>query len=267
MTDEVTNQVTDRAMNKATDRAMHKAVFRSVAEESAADLENAGRNKNREPVLQAIQIYKTYRNAFGRNRTVASNGRNLTVYRGETLGISGVSGSGKSTLARILLCLTAPDSGKVLFMGEDTARFRRADKLNFRKKVQFIVQRPEEFFDPRMKFYKSIREAVFLLRKSDSYEEELSELMAQLDLHRGLLDRFPHQISGGEIQRLAILRALMVKPEIILFDEATSMLDVSTQAKIIRLLLKLKAERNLTYLFISHDRVLLSRICDRIVEL
>ncbi|MDO4712109.1 MAG: dipeptide/oligopeptide/nickel ABC transporter ATP-binding protein, partial [Peptostreptococcaceae bacterium] len=222
---------------------------------------------DREIVLQAVQVHKTYKNAFGMNRTAASVGRDLSLYRGETLGLVGSSGSGKSTMARILLCLTPIDSGKVLFMGEDVNRLDRAKRLDFRKKVQFIAQRPESFFDPRIKFRKSIKEAVSLLRKSDRYEQELAEWMDRLDLPTGLLDRYPHQISGGEIQRLAICRALMVHPEVIIFDEATSMLDVSTQAKIIRLLLEIKKQRELTYLFISHDRVLIDKICDRVVEL
>lgn len=222
---------------------------------------------NREIVLEAIQVHKTYKNAFGKNRTVASKGRDLVVYRGETLGLVGVSGSGKSTMARILLCLTSIDSGKVLFMGKEVRHFSKAQQLEFRKKVQFIAQRPEEFFDPRIKFNKSIKEAVSLLRKSDHYKQELAEWMQQLDLPQGLLERYPHQISGGEIQRLAICRALMVEPEIVIFDEATSMLDVSTQAKIVRLLQKIKEERGLTYLFISHDRALIDKICDRVVEL
>ena len=222
---------------------------------------------NKETVLEAINVHKVYKNAFGSNLTVAANGISLSVYRGETLGLVGVSGSGKSTLARILSGLIPINSGKVLFMGHDIYALDRKNKRHFRKKVQFIAQRPEEFFDPRLKFNKSIKEAVFLLRKTENYEYELSELMKQLDLNKELLNRYPHQISGGEIQRLAICRALMVEPEIIIFDEATSMLDVSNQAKIIHLLQKIKEKHKLTYIFISHDRILIDKICNRVIEL
>lgn len=221
---------------------------------------------NKEIVIEALNISKTYKNAFGRNPTVAFKDRCFSVYRGESLGMIGVSGSGKSTMARILLNLIPFDSGKVLFKGEDISSFDKRKMLDFRRQVQFIVQRPESFFDPRIKFYKSIREGVFLLRKNNDYDRELSGLMKRLDLDEMLLQRYPHQISGGEIQRFAILRALLVHPEIIVFDEATSMLDVSTQAKIVILLQELKSERGLTYVFISHDYALIKKICSRIVE-
>lgn len=221
---------------------------------------------NKEIVIEALNISKTYKNAFGRNPTVAFKDRCFSVYRGESLGMIGVSGSGKSTMARILLNLIPFDSGKVLFKGEDISSFDKRKMLDFRRQVQFIVQRPESFFDPRIKFYKSIREGVFLLRKNNDYDRELSGLMKRLDLDEMLLHRYPHQISGGEIQRFAILRALLVHPEIIVFDEATSMLDVSTQAKIVILLQELKSERGLTYVFISHDYALIKKICSRIVE-
>lgn len=231
----------------------------------ATDAE-AGKQASREAVFQAIRVRKIYKDAFGRNQTLAFDGRDFSLYRGESLGLAGPSGCGKSTMAKILLRLTPFDSGQVLFKGEDISRFDRSGMVKFRRSAQLIVQRPESFFDPRLKFGRSIKEAVFLLRKSDAFDTELAELMEKLDLHSGLLDRYPHQISGGEIQRLSILRALMVQPEVILFDEATSMLDVSTQAKIVLLLQSLKEERGLTYLFISHDRVLIDKICNRIVE-
>lgn len=220
---------------------------------------------NEKIILQAEQIYKMYSNPFGQNKNIVLSGYDLSISQGESVGIVGPSGSGKSTIARVLLQLISIDSGKVLYKGRDISRFNKEEKKEFRKKVQFIAQRPEVFFDPRIKFYKSIKEAVFLLRKNFDYEGELRELMQSLDLSMGLLERYPHQISGGEIQRLAICRALLVQPEVIIFDEATSMLDVSTQAKIIKLLGKIKKQRALTYLFISHDRALIQKICDRVI--
>lgn len=222
---------------------------------------------SRKIVLQGINLSKTYRNGFGRKKNVVMMNQSIELYRGEILGIMGNSGSGKSTLAKILLCLTRPDHGKIFIDGVSVEEKRGKELVFFRKKVQFIAQRPETFFDPRMKFKKSMQESVNSLIKIDNFDGERQKLMNQLDLKEELLDRYPHQISGGEIQRLAICRALLVNPEIIIFDEATSMLDVSTQAKIINLLLRIQKQRDLSYIFISHDEVLIKKICHRVLYL
>lgn len=221
----------------------------------------------KEIIIEANNIQKIYKNPFGKNKTEVSNDLSIRLYKGESLGLIGNSGTGKSTLAKILLNLISFDRGEIRFKGKDISKFDKIEKKIFRQKIQYITQRPEESFDPRIKIGKSIREAVFLLKKSDTYEAELLHYMKKFDLSDILLDRYPHQISGGEVQRFAICRALLVEPEIIIFDEATSMLDVSTQANIIDIIKKLQVEKNLSYIFISHDRALIDKICDRIYEI
>lgn len=220
-----------------------------------------------EIVLQAKEVKKSYRSKFGGKKTQLYFPSEVLLSCNESVGILGASGSGKSTLARILLCLLSFDSGEVLYQGKDVRTFSRLEQKEFRKNVQFIAQRPESFFDPRIKFGKSIREAVSLLRKTSDFQQQLGHWMDTMDLPKDLLERYPHQASGGEIQRLAIVRALMVEPQVIVFDEATSMLDVSTQAKIIRLLQHIQKERKLSYLYISHDEALIEKICDRVIKL
>lgn len=220
---------------------------------------------NRPILLEAEHLSKIYRSPFGKERCRAVSDFSLTLYEGESLGLMGKSGAGKSTILRMLLGLLAPDGGTVRFEGRSIHDFGPKDKRDFHQKVQFIAQRPESFFDPKMTFQQSMAEAVHLLGMEAPTAGARDLMLRHLDLDQGLLQRYPHQISGGEIQRLAIYRALLARPKLIMFDEATSMLDVSTQAKIIQMLKTLQAEQALTYLFISHDQGLIEKICDRVI--
>ena len=190
----------------------------------------------------------------------------LKLREGRALGLMGKSGCGKSTLAKILLGFLAVDTGDVLFDGVSYRTFHRAQWKNFRKKVQFISQSPETFFDPRLTLGTSLREPFLVhgLKKSEVWNESIANYLSLVKLQETVLERYPHQLSGGEIQRLSICRALLLEPEVLILDEPTSMLDLSVQAQILQLLRELIEKKKLTYLFISHDQAVLEWICDEI---
>lgn len=215
-------------------------------------------------MLEAINIYKTFREHNFTKNHIVLNGCNLHITTGEILGMMGASGCGKSTLARILLRLLQCDAGQILFNGTDITYRTNSELIDFRRKVQFISQRPESFFDPIMKLGKSFIEPLsfFDIKVSNNDIEQILDLVK---LDKNLLDRYPHQVSGGEIQRLSIARALILKPDILILDEPTSMLDISVQAQILQLLKRIHIETNTSYLFISHDKNIVNWLCNRVV--
>ena len=218
-------------------------------------------------ILEGKSITKTFRSGFGGRPYRALDKVDLALRRGETLGLMGPSGCGKSTLARILLLLIRPDSGQVCFEGCPVEDRRGRELLRFRQKVQLISQRPESFFDPHMRLGDSILEPLTFYggRQAKAVgRERLQDLLAQVKLTDELLTRYPHQVSGGEIQRLSLCRALLLDPQVLVLDEPTSMLDVSVQAQILQILRELKVEHGLSYLFITHDREVAEFMCDRI---
>jgi ABC-type glutathione transport system ATPase component len=189
----------------------------------------------------------------------------LTLGPGETLGIVGESGSGKSTLGRIAAGIESPSEGRVSFDGEpyaaiDTAAWRRQ-----RRAVQVVFQNPSQALDPRLPIAPQIREAMITHRidASENGSDRIEALLARVGL-AGLGSRFPHQLSGGQLQRAVIARALALSPRLIVCDEAVSALDVSVQAQILNLLKDLQAEFGVAYLFISHDLGVVRHISHRI---
>lgn len=190
----------------------------------------------------------------------------LGIAPGEAVALMGGSGSGKSTLARLLLRLLPCDTGKIYFRGTDITKLSGKKLACFRHAVQFISQRPESFLDPRKKLGYSLREAleVFSL---PYVEEQALEMLDLVKLNAKLLERYPHQVSGGEIQRICLVRALLLEPELLILDEPTSMLDISVQAQILHLLKDIRAQKQIAYLFISHDRLISEWLCDRVVRI
>lgn len=190
----------------------------------------------------------------------------LNIAPGEAVALMGGSGSGKSTLARILLRLLPCDSGEIYF--HDTVITKASGKklYSFRRAVQFISQRPESFLDPGKSLGYSLREGlkIFSLSRDD---DRILELLDLVKLNKELLMRYPHQVSGGEIQRLCLVRALLLEPELLILDEPTSMLDISVQAQIMHLLKDIRRQRQLAYLLISHDRLISEWLCDRVLYL
>ncbi|MDT4896831.1 MAG: oligopeptide transport system ATP-binding protein [Acidobacteriota bacterium] len=196
----------------------------------------------------------------------AVDGVTIDIYPGETLGLVGESGCGKSTLGRAILRLTEPTSGQVVFRGEDLANLSQREMREHRKHLQMIFQDPYASLNPRMTVGQIIGEPIETFRLAEGLKahERVQELMETVGLNKRFIKRFPHEFSGGQRQRIGIARALAVDPDFIVADEPISALDVSIQAQIMNLLERLQREKNLTYLFISHDLRAIRHVSDRV---
>ncbi len=205
---------------------------------------------------------------FSRSRQVvkAVDGVTLDIYRGETLGLVGESGCGKTTLGRAVLRLIEPTSGQILFRGQDLAHLSRKAMRQQRRQLQIIFQDPYASLNPRMTVSQIIGEPLdtFHLARGESRRQRVQELMEMVGLSARFLKRYPHEFSGGQRQRIGIARALAVDPDFIVADEPISALDVSIQSQIMNLLDRLRREKNLTYLFISHDLRAIQHVSDRV---
>lgn len=219
-------------------------------------------------MLSCDGICKKYYNRNTNQKFTVLDNCSLQLDEGECVGIMGQSGSGKTTLARIFLRLIEPDAGKVFFEGQDITALKGSALKPFRSQVQLISQRPESFFDPIFKLGKSLREPLKIFNRYDkNSEERIKELLELVQLNTAVLDRYPHQVSGGEIQRLSIARALLLKPKVLVLDEPTSMLDISVQAQILHLLKDIQKSNGLTYMLIAHDKAVCDFLCSRVVKI
>jgi oligopeptide transport system ATP-binding protein len=196
----------------------------------------------------------------------AVDGVSIDIFPGETLGLVGESGCGKTTLGRALLRLTEPTGGQVLFRGRDLARLSKRELRGQRRHLQMIFQDPYASLNPRMTVAQIIGEPLdtFNLSSGSERETRVRELMQTVGLSPRFVKRYPHEFSGGQRQRIGIARALAADPDFIVADEPISALDVSIQAQIMNLLARLQRERNLTYLFISHDLRAIRHVSDRV---
>ncbi|SKC81459.1 ABC transporter ATP-binding protein [Maledivibacter halophilus] len=212
------------------------------------------------------KIFK--KRSFSGENTLAVDNVSLTIDKGKILGLVGESGCGKSTLGRIILRLTPVDKGKIYFYNRDITNYTFKEMQAIRREMQIIFQHPDTSLNPRKKIKHSLIEPFKIHRLSSKNEDNImSRIMKYLDLvglNEEILDRYPNQISGGQIQRVVLARVLVLEPKFLILDEATSMLDVSVQAQIIELLRKIKKEFDITYLFISHDIDLVKAFCDDI---
>jgi len=191
---------------------------------------------------------------------------NLSIMEQETLGIVGESGCGKTTLGRVILGLIPPTSGQVVFEGNDLTSLSRSEMRKYRGNMQMVFQSPYDSFDPRFSVLNSISEPLrtHTSLRGESLVTQARDLLERTGMPGEILYRYPHEFSGGQLQRIAIARALALNPKFIVLDEPTSSLDVSVQAQIINLLQTLQRELKLTYLFITHDLSVVQHISDRI---
>ncbi len=219
--------------------------------------------------INNLKKYFSIRSGFFNRETgsiKALDGIDLEIKEGETLGLVGESGCGKSTLGRVLLKLLPASSGTIEYAGRDLSQLSDAQMKEMRKHMQIVFQNPYASLDPRMTVRQILSEP-FLVHKIASGKElddKVEELIKLVGLASSMLDRYPHEFSGGQRQRIGIARALALRPKLIVADEPVSALDVSVQAQILNLLLNLKREFNLTYLFIAHNLDVVRYISDRV---
>src|SRR5699024_3094542 len=202
----------------------------------------------------------------GKSIVKAVDDINLNIKYGETLGLVGESGCGKSTAGRTILKLYEATGGEVLFEGEDIHKMSRKQLKRTRRKVQMIFQDPYSSLDPSMTVREIINEPLELhgLAKGKKRDNRIRELLELVGLKSDHMNRYPHEFSGGQCQRIGIARALAVEPKFIICDEPISALDVSIQAQVVNLLKELQEKMELTYLFIAHDLSMVNYISDRI---
>ncbi len=220
---------------------------------------------SRPVLLETKNLRKTFE-IKGRGVLTAVNGVSISLHEGETLGLVGESGCGKTTLGRTIVKLYRPDAGQILYRGQDISRFSRAENLRYRKDVQMIYQDPYASLDPLSVVSTSIAEGLDIhgLYPGKARRERVLELLQMVGLNKEHANRFPHEFSGGQRQRIGIARALAVEPKLIVCDEPISALDVSIQAQVMNLLVRLQRDMGLSYLFITHDLSMVRAISDRI---
>ena len=210
-------------------------------------------------------VYETKKNAFGAIKSIyALNDVSLNIEKGEILAIAGESGCGKSTLAKTVMKLVEAKSGEININGKNILKINNTK--NFYQKVQMIFQNPYSSLNPKMKIGQILSEPLEINTKYSKKQihKIIEDKITKVGMGINCLDMYPHEFSGGQRQRIAIARSLLLDPEFIIADEPVSALDVSIQAQIINLLIRLKQDFNLTFLFISHDMSVIKYISDRV---
>lgn len=231
-----------------------------------------------EPVLRVDNLVKHYHVQRSMTellqfkkptRIQAVDGVSLELHRGEILALLGESGCGKSTLARVLLQLESPTRGRILFAGREVSNLARADKSWFRRRVQIVFQNPYEAFDPRFTLEESLRRPLELHHIGQSAGEHRDRIVRALQATglvppEDFLSRYPHELSGGQLQRIAVIRVMLLQPEVLIADEPVSMLDISVRADVLNQLLDLRDQTGAAIIVITHDIAVARYLADRI---
>ena len=216
------------------------------------------------PLLQIKQLHKHF--PFKHTVLRAVDNVSLDIYKGEALGLVGESGCGKSTLGKLLLRLESPTKGNICFNSYDLHKLNGEEKKTMCRKMQIIFQDPYSSLNPRMTVFDILKEPfkIHTVLSPKELEREVASLLSLVGLDPSFQKRFPHELSGGQRQRVGIARALALRPEFLVCDEAVSALDVSVQAQIVNLLKDLQSKLQLTYLFIAHDLGIIKYISSRV---
>lgn len=219
-------------------------------------------------VINGLKKYFTISSGlFGRNKQIvkAVDDVSLIINKGEIVGLVGESGSGKTTLARVILNLTRPTENSIVIDGVDVTSATKKDKMRLRSEVAVVFQDPASNLNPRQTVESSIMRPLILHGKRKAEAKEIARAALNLvKMDEKYLNSYPHQLSGGQLQRIAIARALVLKPKIMILDEPTSALDISVQAQILNLLLDLQESIGLTYLIITHDLNVIRYMSDKV---
>jgi oligopeptide/dipeptide ABC transporter ATP-binding protein len=218
-----------------------------------------------EPLLAIRNLTKIFPVGHGKSLT-AVNDVSFEIGRGEAVALVGESGSGKTTLGRCVLGLIEPSSGTIAFRGESIDNLPRLRMREFRRRVQMVFQEPYASLSPRMRIGRIVEEPLRLREDLTPAQrgKRITEALAMVRLEASAIDKYPHQFSAGEQQRIAIARAIATDPELVVLDEPTSALDVSVRSEILDLLSDLQHRLHFSYLFISHDLTAVRRVCDRV---
>jgi peptide/nickel transport system ATP-binding protein len=197
----------------------------------------------------------------------ALNGVNLTINQGETVCVVGETGCGKSTLARVIMGLTTPSAGEIHYLDQRIDHLNNRQRMFFRRRMQMVFQNPYASLNPRMTVYQTLSEPISFHNpqlSQSQVDEQIDELLESVGISASSSDRYPHEFSGGQRQRISLARALSVEPDFIVADEPLSALDVSVQAQVLNLMMDKQEERNLSYLFITHDLAVVEHFATRV---
>lgn len=218
-------------------------------------------------VIKLKKYFPVKRGVFAKQEWLkAVDGISFSIQAGKVFALVGESGSGKSTVARLILRLTPPTEGEILFKGLDIKTFKGGSLRDFRKSVQIVFQDPFASLNPRITVYDILSEPlkVHQLAKKTEIKDKVVSLLLRVGLQADILNRYPHEFSGGQRQRICIARALAVSPRVIIADEPLSALDVSIQAQILNILQELQSQYHISFLFISHDLRIVQYFSDEI---
>lgn len=218
-------------------------------------------------IIKLKKYFPVKRGVFAKQEWLkAVDGISFSIQDGKVFALVGESGSGKSTVAKLILRLTPPTGGEILFKGLDIKTFKGGSLRDFRKSVQIVFQDPFASLNPRMTVYDTLSEPlkVHQLAKKNEIKDKVVSLLLRVGLQADILNRYPHEFSGGQRQRICIARALAVSPRVIIADEPLSALDVSIQAQILNILQELQSQYHISFLFISHDLRIVQYFSDEI---